>query len=264
MNILRLFSIGTLIVLLTGCGLVRGGLAYFQSLDGFKELEDSGIYYEAGTKDIAVMVKQDIPGAISKVERKQFRPFKERVTVYICASKESFSKYSGASKMARGATFNKKIFVAPRASQTGTLKSILVHEMSHLQFNQYLGTRRYASNIPSWFQEGLAVNVSDSGGAEKVSYDVAKESILSGHSYAPNDSGSLFFPRTAYSFGLKPHMFYRQSSIFVRYLSDSYPSEFKNFLTILFAGNEFKTAFKKAFGKSINSAWEDFLGKIKA
>lgn len=261
---LRLVSIGILIVLLAGCGFIRGGLAYFQSLDDFKELDGSGVYYEDGVRDIAVMIAKNISYAISEVERKQHRPFIENVSVYVCSSRESFSKYSGAPEMARGAVFNNMLFISPRAAETGTIKGIIVHELSHLQFHQYLGNRRYVSNIPPWFQEGLAVYVSDGGGAEKVSYGMAKESILSGNSFVPNDSGSVLFPRTAYSFGLEPQMFYRQSSMFVGYLSDNYPLEFKNFMLLLFADKEFKAAFEETFGKSINTAWQNFLGKLKA
>lgn len=265
MNMLaRFVSIGALIVLLAGCGLIRGGLAYFQSLDGFKELGDSGVYYEDGARDIAVVVGETISYAISEVERKQHRPFKENISVYVCSSRESFSKYSGAPEIARGAVFNNKLFISPRAAETGTVKGILVHELSHLQFHQYLGNRRYASNIPPWFQEGLAVYVSGGGGAEKVSYDMAKESVSSGHSLVPNDSGSILFPRTAYSFGLEPQMFYRQSSMFVGYLADSNPLEFKGFMELLFTDREFKAAFEEAFGKSINSVWKDFVGNLNA
>ena len=251
-------------ICITGCSLVRSGIAYFQSTEDFIELgSGSGIYYEDGSKDHALLVDNLLSEAVATVERLQNRPFKEKRAIYFCASKESFSKYSGAPKMARGAVFNKKLFISPRAIETKTLKSILIHELSHLQFHQYVGNRRYASNIPPWFKEGLAVYVSGGGGAEKVSYEAAKKSILNGKSFKPNHSGSLIFPKTAFSFGLKPHMFYRQSSMFVGYLINTYQLEFQGFVIMLFDDTEFKAAFSKSFGKSIDSAWVEFIGTLK-
>ena len=201
---------------------VRSGIAYFQSTEDFNELDSSGVFYEEGSKNHAVLVEKLLPAAIVTIEEKQYKAFKEKTAIYICASKESFSKYSGAPKMARGVVFNEKLFISPRAIETKTLKPILIHELSHLHFHQYVGNRRYVSNIPPWFQEGLAVCVSGGGGAEKVSYEVAKQSILNGKSFKPNHSGSLLFPKTAFWFGLKPHIFYRQSSMFVSYLSNNW------------------------------------------
>jgi hypothetical protein len=249
---------------LTGCGLVNSGIAYFQSTENFIKLGYGGsIYYEYGSKDHAVLVDTLLSDAVATVERKQYKPFKEKIAIYICASKESFSKYSGAPKMARGAVFNEKLFISPRARETKTLKLILIHELSHLHFHQYVGNRRYVSNIPPWFQEGLAVEVSGGGGAEKVSYKVARDSMLKGHSFKPNDSGSLFFPKTAFWFGLKPQMFYRQSAMFVNYLHQNNPLEFKEFVIMLLNDAEFKVAFEKSFDQSIDNAWVKFIGTLK-
>jgi len=253
-----------LLSILTGCSLVRSGIAYYQSTEDFIQLGSSGgIFYEDGSKGHAVLVDNLLSDAVSTVERKQYRPFKEKIAIYICASKESFSKYSGAPKLARGAVFNEKLFISPRAIETKTLKIILIHELSHLHFHLYVGNRRYASNIPPWFQEGLAVYVSGGGGAEKVSYESAKNNILKDKSFKPNRSGSLIFPKTAFWFGIKPHMFYRQSSMFVSYLSNNYQLEFQGFVAMLFDDVEFKVAFNRAFGKSIDSVWVEFIDTLK-
>ena len=248
---------------LSGCGLIRGAMAYFQSTEAFNELNSSGIFYEDKSRDQAVLVKPLLLPAIDTVERKQYKPFSQKVSVYICGSEESFSKYSGAPKMARGAVFNGKLFISPRAIETHTLKSILIHELSHLHFHQYVGNRRYASNIPPWFQEGLAVDVSEGGGAESVSLEEAKQNMLNGNSFEPNSSGSLFFPKTAFSFSLEPHMFYRQSSMFVGYLRENSPVAFKSLVLMLLDDEEFEVAFTKAYGKSINQSWMEYVDAIK-
>lgn len=263
-NTIRLILLLSLFALINGCGLFRGGIAYFQSTESFKELNSSGIFYEDGAIDHAELARKFSLSAINVIETEQYKPFKEKAAIYICATKESFSKYSGAPKMARGAVFNEKLFISPRAVETDTLEAILIHELSHLQFHQYIGNRRYAANIPPWFQEGLAVLVSEGGGAESVSFETAKQDMISGKSFKPNDSGSLFFPKTAFSFGLKPHMFYRQSSMFVEYLRENAPLEFKGLVLMLLDDMEFKVAFNKAFGKSIDQIWAEYLDAIKA
>lgn len=262
-KIIRLILLLSFVTVISGCGLIRGGIAHFQSTESFIEMNSSGIFYEDDAKNHAELVSGFYLSAIHAVESKQYKPFKEIAPIYICASKESFSKYSGAPKMARGAVFNGKLFISPRAVETNTLKAILIHELSHLHFHQYVGNRKYASNIPPWFQEGLAVLVSEGGGAESVSVEVAKQSIISGESFKPNDSGSLFFPKTAYSFGLKPHMFYRQSSMFVGYLKENNPVQFKSLVLMLLDNEEFKVAFTKAYGKSIEKSWAEYADEIK-
>ncbi len=264
MRALPIVSLALLVTIVNGCGFFRSGAAYFQSLDHFHELsEGSGIYYEDGAKDAAVAGAAHFPASIEAVERRQYRPFKTPVPVYFCADEDSFAKYSGAPKVVRGAAFGGRLFLSPRATQSGTVKGILVHELSHLHFHQYVGNRRYVANVPSWFQEGLAVSVAAGAGAEKVSFETARESILSGRSFVPNASGSLLFPRTAFSFGLKPQMFYRQSAMFVGHLAQRDPSGFKDLIGLLLDDVAFETAFEKALGRPIPAAWEDFIAALE-
>ena len=261
-NMLRIILLVIAVSTLTGCGLAKATFAYFQSTDNFIEINSSGVFYEDGSKDHAVITEKLLPAAIKAIEEKQNKKFKEKVAIYICNSKESFSKYSGAPKIARGAVFNGKLFISPRAVETDTLNLILIHELSHLHFHQYVGNRRYASNIPPWFQEGLAVYVSGGGGAEKVTHEAAKKSMLQGNTFTPNKSGSLIFPKTAFWFGLKPQMFYRQSSMFVDYLSNNYKVELQEFIAFLFDDMEFNEAFNKAFDKSIDGVWVEFIDTL--
>lgn len=263
---MKTFKLTTLLIaisLLSGCGTGRIVTAYFQSTDSFNQLGDSGIYYEAGAKESAKIIYDLLPSAMKEVEKNQFKPFKKKPHIIVFSDKQSFSKYSGSPLMARGAVFNGKLFISPRAIETKSLKPILTHELSHMHFHQYLGNTKYASEIPSWFQEGLAVLVSNGAGAENASTDVAKKHILKGHSIKPNESGSLFFPQRAYYFGLKTHMFYRQSLMFVSYLKQQYPEQFKAFINMLLENTTFKEAFEKSFGKTINYSWKQFVSTLK-
>lgn len=247
----------------SSCGVVNGGLAYFQSLDHFVEyVPDTGVFVEEGAQALAQQVVALLPEAVVRIARQQYRPFSKQINIYVCATSESFSKYSGASAMARGAVFNEKLFISPKARETKTTKGIIEHELSHLHFQQQVGNSRYASNVPPWFQEGLAVYVSDGAGAERVSIEQAQESIVSGRSFEPNETGSILFPKTAFSFGLKPHMFYRQSALFIRFLKEENEPMFKKLITLLQQDNDFAKAFERAYYKPLTRLWLEFVDTL--
>ena len=58
---LRIIWLVLIVSTLTGCGLVRSGIAYFQSTEDFNELGSSGVFYEDGSKDHAVLVENTSP-----------------------------------------------------------------------------------------------------------------------------------------------------------------------------------------------------------
>ena len=57
-------------------------------------------------------------------------------------------------------------------------------------------------------------------------------------------------------------MFYRQSSMFVDYLSNNYKVELQEFIALLFDDMEFNEAFIKAFDKSIDGVWVEFIDTL--
>ena len=104
--------------------------------------------------------------------------------------------------------------------QPERIPTLTTHELSHLHLIQQIGATKYVRNIPSWFAKGLAVFVSNGGGAENVSEKDAARAILNGACFHPDSTGNILFPKTASSYHLKPHMFYRQSSMFVQYIKE--------------------------------------------
>ncbi|MCP3931940.1 MAG: hypothetical protein GY705_22930 [Bacteroidetes bacterium] len=156
-----------------------------------------------------------------------------------------------------------KIFLsASLREQPERIPTLTTHELSHLHLIQRIGASKTVRNIPSWFSEGLAVAVSNGGGAENVNEIDAAHAILNGLCFHPDSTGSILFPKTASSFSLKPHMFYRQSAMFVQFLREYDTEKFQNFLQTLQKGEKFKYACHVSFEKDINDFWEAFKEKL--
>ena len=215
--------------------------AFFRSTDHFSKLEsDNRILYETDALDIAVQVAKDLDYSIETVEKEQSCSFVKPVAVYVCASKENFSKFTGLNQKIKAAVFNEKIFLSGSLrDQPSRIPTLTTHELSHLHLIQKIGTTKYVRNVPSWFSEGLAVFVSNGGGAENVSETDAAHAILDGLCFHPDSTGSILFPKTASSYNLKPHMFYRQSAMFVQFLKEYDSEKFKELLKALQSGTKF-------------------------
>ncbi len=258
---MKTFIIILLSVTLTSCGQIS---AFFRSTGHFSKLEsDNRILYETDALDIAVQVAKNLDYSIETVEKEQSCSFVKPVAVYVCASKENFSKFTGLNQKIKAAVFNEKIFLSGSLrDQPSRIPTLTTHELSHLHLIQQIGTTKYVRNIPSWFSEGLAVFVSNGGGAENVSETDAAHAILDGSCFHPDSTGSILFPKTASSYNLKPHMFYRQSAMFVQFLKEYDSEKFKELLKALQSGTKFDYACYASFGKDINTFWEAFKEKL--
>ena len=265
----RLLTIGILLfftVNLTGCGLLRSGIASLKSTSDFHPLEtDNRVLAESGAEDLARQVAGYLPEAIRTVEKEQYRDFTKPVTVYVCASEDSFASYTGVSKQVRGAIIT-RVFLSGRLKKPGfneTIKAILIHELSHLHLQQQLRVYHYHANIPAWFQEGLAVLVSNGGGAEKVSEAAAVKAIVEGKHFTPEAHGSFFLHKSGSSYGLEPHMFYRQASLFVGYIKRMSEFKFGLFMLSIEDGGDFDKSFRATYGMGIDETWQDFVDQLR-
>jgi hypothetical protein len=265
----HILALGILLFLavdLTGCGLLRTGIASLKSTSDFHPLEtDNRVFAESGAEGLAGQVAGYLPDAIRTVEKEQYRDFTKQVTVYVCASEDSFAVHTGLSKHVRGALIT-KVFLSGRLKDpefNETLKAILTHELSHLHLQQQLGVYNYNTNIPAWFQEGLAVLVSNGGGAETVSEAAAVKTILEGRHFTPEAHGSFFLHKSGSSYGLEPHLFYRQAELFVRHLKRMSEFKFGLFMLAIEDGGDFDSSFRAIYGMSIHDMWQVFIEQLK-
>ena len=105
--------------------------------------------------------------------------------------------------------------------------------------------------------------VSDGSGAEQVTQADAIEAIRQGRSINPNASGGLLFRKTASSFGLETHMFYRQSALFVEWLHDSNSAHFQQTMALLRNGDSLDEAVQGSYGFSVEQGWNLFASSLR-
>ncbi len=250
----------------SGCTPLKLVNAWVHSKKNFVQCtSDSRILCEPGSEDLAKSIAPILPDAIATVEKAQFAKFTTPILIYTYSSIDSFSKYSGASELASGFVVFGTLNLSPKLlAMPERTKAILVHELSHLDLNLQMGTLTIG-RTPVWFVEGLAVWVSNGGGAESVTIDEARDAFEQGKYFEPIDSEWLLFRKSASSYGLKPHMFYRQASMFVGYMHDHDQNSFENMLKTIKAKVPFATAIESSYHESLPSIWQGFLtsGNLK-
>ncbi len=257
----RIIILMYIALIMSGCTAAKAVVAMNKSTDQFITLEqDTRILYEKGAEKHAQTVAIKLDSAIQTVEQKQYRKFTKPVKVHICNTIESFTSYC-VNHHAAGCVLNERLFLSPKNFISN--QDALTHELSHLHIEQQLGMISWHSGYPSWFQEGLATYVSGGQGANKVTVEEARKAINQGSTFNPETSGNLIFRKTAYSYGLKSHMFYRQASMFVEYLHNLDKLKFKTLLLFVEDGKGFETAFSDAYSAPLSEIWKKFLQQQK-
>lgn len=230
-------------------------------------LGNSQILYERGAEDLAKSVNINFAESLAKVVKRQYLPFKDvkAIRIYVFNDRKRYAAFSRASALTRGSATTHEVYLSERLrEQIVTLPHILAHELSHVHIRQHTGAYQYLTNIPSWFLEGLAVSVSSGGGAENVTVEQAQMAIRNGLKFEPDDSGRLLGPKSARSYGLEPHMYYRQANVFVDYLNNLNPVGFEAALKDVLNGTSFQEVWKKHYGQSILELWLRFEKSLSA
>jgi hypothetical protein len=251
-------------LVLSGCTVARVANAWAQSKSRFVQCTpDPRIICEPGSEILARSIAHFLPQAIATVEKAQLSSFAQSIEIYTYASRESFSAHSGAPQYAEGAVSLGRLNLSPKLLSTpDRTERTVTHELSHLNLALRLGSLAWA-RLPSWFHEGLATTVSNGGGAETVSTDAAADALIHGRSFKPDGSAWVLFPKTAASYGLSPHMYYRQASMFVEFMRESDPDAFMKMLTAIEAETPFSDVIQSAYHEDVSSIWLRFLSQSK-
>jgi hypothetical protein len=223
------------------------------------------IRYEPGAEKYATEIAKYLPEALRIVEQQLYVPFKDRFTVYVCATQKSLNEYIAEPSLypVRGSVLRSDIFISPSAFSfrgQDTHKQTLIHEMAHLHLEQILGFIRYRE-LPVWFREGVANSVAGSGG-EGIGDEEAIRAILGGRHFVVTDKGGIFKPFHGAFSGITPVMFHKQNKMFVQFIRQNYPESFKQLMLDLYAGKPFGRSFSRNFKADVITIWNRFKDHI--
>jgi hypothetical protein len=226
---------------------------------GFTPAQDARVLAQAGAQAVAQRVSQHLAASLAQLQSMQGASVDKPFNVYVFASEDDYTRLGACPPGSLACAFRGHLSVSPRlANELPTVPAILTHELSHVLMQQRMG-HWASSQIPPWFAEGLAVMVSDGGGAEDIGTQEVAASLAAGQHFTPHLEGSLLRPRTADYFKLPHRLFYRQSAAFVIYLKQKHPTHFSDLLLRMHAGMQFEAAFGKAFMQPIATLWAQFL-----
>ncbi len=246
-----------LLLHVTGCSWAHARWTYdFVPFPG-----NSQILYEPGAQDLAKRVDANLALSMDRVEKNQYAPYKDvkAIKIYVFNDRKRYANFSHASVLSRGSSTTDEVYLSEKLRERlDTLPNILTHELSHVHIRQYTGTFKYIEDIPGWFLEGLAVCVSSGGGAENVTTQQAESALRRTPRFVPEDTGSLLRQKSAHSYGLEPHMYYRQAGNFVAYLKQTDPMGFEAAFNALLNGERFRDVWKKHYGRAISDLWRGY------
>jgi hypothetical protein len=230
---------------------------------------NSQIHFEPGAEDYARDVAALLPTALARVEAAHGRPFAYPVTIGLYATPEAYVAANVlASTAPVGVTSFGRVNLSPALEwrQHRRLPAILAHELSHAHIQGWIGTLADI-RLPNWFKEGLAVMVSEGGGAEFVSEQEARTAIARGEYISIDDTQSLGTLMDGIRFERAPReatpshrtvMAYRQAGMFVSYLHDVDTPGFDRMMNALLDRRPFSEAVTAGYHQDVQSLWQKF------
>jgi hypothetical protein len=226
---------------------------------GFAATADFRVLVQPGAEAIAQRVVLALPQAIKQMQESQGALLDKPFKIYIFASEAEYSSRGACPPMSRACVFRGYLSLSPRmAVEPDTVPAILTHELSHVLLLQRMGMFKI-SRIPPWFAEGLAVMVSDGGGAEGVGQEEVTAAFKAGKHFTPDMASLPFTHKTAGHFNLPHRLFYRQAAMFVKHLKEQKAAEFEALMGRLHAGMAFQDAFGRSFSQPLETLWDEFL-----
>ena len=284
MNLLNLFKIaGVGLMLFMGYEAVVSLTKRLSPLSLFADpaalpsaLDDPRVHFQPGGEDCARDVAALMGEATARVVEAQGRPFAKEPIVVVYTSYGDYGRSNGYDDASIVATARSgRVLLSPALCKEDKpkLKKVLTHELSHTHLFGWRGV--VAERPPSWFTEGLAVTISDGGGAEGVDDKEALEALKEGYAIKVADKGvwrdfnSIPFEKEpkpkgegADFFRYRQNLAFREAGLFVGFLKREQPEAFAKLLRSLQDGAGFGEAFKEAYGENLRQEWVKFRDSV--
>jgi hypothetical protein len=230
---------------------------------------NSQVHYQPGAEDFARDVAALLPDAIARVEAVHGRRFAHPVIVGVYATPEAYAAANSlGATVPMGVTTFGRVMLSPRLfwPRHQRLRAILTHELSHAHIQGWIGGYTYLY-LPNWFKEGLAVMLSDGGGAELVNGNEARAAIQRGEKIVIDEASSLS-KSTEVRLEKEPEnrppwypvvLTYREAGMFVNYLRESDRPGFDRMLNAILDDRPFTEAVTIGYHDNVRSLWEKFI-----
>lgn len=237
-----------LCLLVAGCA----GLGYHdagEALSSFAPLAGNPqIRYAPDAESHAREVAALLPQATREIEAFHRRAFREPPVVYVCDSDTCFHRFVAAKlNYTAAVVYDNRLLLAPRlfVRESGRLRAILLHELSHLHMGQYRG--HYTMSIPVWFHEGLASLAAGGGGADLVDDEDAWRAALARKHFRADEQHLPWHRTRADAWDISISVFYRQAMLFLAHLRSRDAAAFVGLLHRLQDGADFDAAFAQTY-----------------
>lgn len=149
----RIFLI-VLIIILSGCSTLRSAKLFAPTWFGFVQIDD-GVYVDGSMPPSQRETLLETIGAAKGRVSDFFGRLKGNPTIYACSTEACFAANGGLTARAK-AYGSSRVLLSPRGLGLVTIS----HELTHVELYRRIGDFRAWHAIPPWFDEGLAVLVS--------------------------------------------------------------------------------------------------------
>jgi len=145
-----------LVLSMSGCSTVRGTKLLVPSWFGFSEISE-GVYVDDQMPSGQRQKLLETVGMAKVRVSAFFGGIEGTSKVFACSSEECFISHGGVGAQKGKAYGASMLLLSPR----GLGVTIAAHELTHIEFHNRVGAFRSWREIPDWFDEGLAVLVSE-------------------------------------------------------------------------------------------------------
>ncbi len=235
---------------------------YFQEVDEYPLYPARyPLHAEAGGEKLAKIVADYLPTAISHIESTHGGAILSAPVIVLCMTTSCYERVAIVPEAAGESWLGKRISLNGEKilREQRDIRAILTHELSH-----HFWSTHGVDYQARWFQEGLAVWVSNGGGAEKASVADAIQAIKAGHVIQPHLDDGLwqYTDDKAANYGLTWQLFYRQAGMFIEYLIQQDPKRFQQLLHELERSKQLKTAWENSYSQSPTEYWKAFVQSL--
>jgi hypothetical protein len=238
---------------------------------------DGRVHFEPEARACSLDVVALPPAALARVGEAQQHPFARGPTIGVYVSYKNYARANGLEDPAIAAVSRSgRVLLSPAlyGSERERLLGILTHELSHVHLFGWRSSL-FSARPPSWFTEGLAVAVSDGGGAEGVSEVEADEGHCKGYAIVMTDDrrwrdfASIRLeieppadPSRADFITFRQRLAYREAAMFVAWLRERDPDAFAKLLRNIENGESFRDSFQASCAASSSNLGRDFVSRL--